>query len=84
MNESGWLLERIKRDGTVFAPAEYFGEGSHLHMTTDHMKAVRFSRKEDAERLKAILSDTLPIFTFPKEMAATEHQWDVGPRSSDN
>ena len=80
--ESAWLIERVKSDGTVFAPAQYFGYGDQS-LTTDHMEAIRFCRKIDADKAIKLLKTHLYCASFEK-FAATEHEWDVSPRSTDN
>lgn len=48
MTESGWLIE-LK--ASVQPTPTYYGENGEgvLGWTTDHMSAVRFARKEDAQ-----------------------------------
>lgn len=80
--ESAWLIELANSDGTVLAPAHYFGLDER-GWTTDHYSAIRFCRKEDAERAIQLLRGF--IYTGSSEKAiATEHSWDSGPRSTDN
>jgi hypothetical protein len=80
LDESAWFIELSNNDGTVLAPAHYFGLDER-GWTTDHQAAIRFCRKEDAERAIQLLRGF--IYTGTNEKAiSTEHQWDVGPRKN--
>lgn len=79
---SAWLIELANNDGTVLAPAHYFGLDER-GWTTDHQTAIRFCRKEDAERAIQLLRGFIYTGTGEK-VIPTEHRWDVGSGSSDN
>lgn len=74
MSESAWLIERVKSDGTVYAPAQYFSD-DNLAWTTDHMKAIRFCRQVDADRVRNTLRNVVFILDNQAETRAIEHQW---------
>lgn len=63
--ETGWLIEFSQR---VFTTPTYYGKTDDgLGQTTDHQKAIRFVRKEDAEAVIEDIGWT--------EASAIEHQW---------
>lgn len=61
--EVGWLIE-IKINGP-----SYYGEQDDgiVGWTSEHSRAIRFARREDAERVIRLEGFT--------EAAAVEHQW---------
>lgn len=60
-SETAWLVENI------FMPNYLKGMDRHgsVYWTTNHLEAVRFARKEDAEK-----------FQFGDETRVVEHAWD--------
>ena len=63
--ETGWLIEFSQR---VSSTPTYYGQTDDgLGQITDHLKAVRFARKEDAEMVIADIGWT--------EASAVEHGW---------
>lgn len=69
--EAAWLIEFSER---VSQQPTYYGKTDDgLGQTTDHLKAVRYARKEDAD---AVIEDT-----GWTEATATEHMW-IGPSSN--
>ena len=69
MTEYAYLIEL--QDSKMPKPLYWHGSfgDEFKHLTDDHMKAIRFSRKEDAE---AVLTGVLDGFPFK----AIEHAWD--------
>ena len=68
MTETGWVIER--GDSEPSAPLYWAG---HYEWERDHLKAVRFSRKEDAERVaerERTLDDGGPEYA-----RVCEHSW---------
>jgi hypothetical protein len=71
-NESGWLIERADS-----SPAEprYWAAGQReaersSAWTSNHMQAIRFARKEDAERVAARIMKDIDV-------RICEHDWSV-------
>jgi hypothetical protein len=62
-SETGWLIEWPADD---FGPIRYFAAGKPKPVV-DHLKATRFSRKEDAEAVRRTLPD--------RECRVAEHMW---------
>lgn len=64
MPEIAWLIE-----STFYGPSRWWGfrEGFDETFTSDPNRAVRFARREDAERAIALLGGHM--------MKATEHAW---------
>lgn len=64
-SEKAWLIERASSDPS--APQYFAGykHGQFLTWTYNHLKAVRFSRKEDAEQMD-----------LGEEVRVCEHAWD--------
>jgi hypothetical protein len=72
-SDLAWLIEKGSGDGLrYYAPTEP-GE-----WTRDHMKACRFSRKEDAEavQFRHVTHGHLPEF----DTRVCEHMWCDGPQ----
>lgn len=61
--ENGWLLERRQNGSAEWVMIE----GGMWDWTTDSAKALRLSRRQDADALAEIISDADYV---------TEHQWD--------
>ncbi len=70
MTDYGWLIE-LKP--TVFPAPHYYGENEEgvLGWTSDHLKVVRFARRDDAELVIRCEGWT--------EAFAVEHGWDGTP-----
>lgn len=70
MTKYGWLIE-LK--STVFPVPHYYGENEEgvLGWTAEHMKAIRFARRVDAELVIRCEGWT--------EASAAEHAWDDTP-----
>lgn len=72
--QSGWLLEKGKQGALERI---YFGvEKGEFNWTADHMKALRFARKEDAE----LFSETgikagYGLIDLREPHLAVEHGW---------
>ena len=64
-DETGWLIEFSQR--VSVQPTWYGKTDDGLGQTTDSLKAVRFSRKEDAEAVIEDMGWT--------EATASEHMW---------
>lgn len=62
--EFGWVIEH--RLSPTHSPKYWAGNG----WSTDHMKAIRFARKEDAERSRNGFDDE-----FALEHRVAEHGW---------
>lgn len=69
MNEFAWLIEFPHIDG---APTYWGKTITGLGVTSEHLDAIRFARKEDAE---AIISDKVHLGGVWHEAKATEHGW---------
>ncbi len=61
--EQGWLIERSHALGGP----KYLFAGWSFEWTSDPLKAIRFSRREDAEQIASMLET--------EEVSITEHQW---------
>lgn len=55
--EGGWLIEDA--ESPVSAPTYFRGDANGPSFTDDHSQAIRFARKEDAERFALMCSGTL-------------------------
>lgn len=62
-NELGWVIESVK-DGQVV----YWDGHGTFSFSPDHMEAVRFARKQDAERV-------IPNVCYFQPIKVTEHMW---------
>lgn len=51
--ESGWCLER----GTLWHPQYLTVAQGRGHWTSTHLEALRFARREDAERVASLFRD---------------------------
>lgn len=60
--ETGWLIEGRTNMNNV--PIWFAGESC---WTTDSLRAIRFARKVDAEKMMSFFRDSTSV--------ATEHQW---------
>jgi hypothetical protein len=67
--ESGWCVER----GPASAPNYLHVDGGLLAWTPDHMKAMRFARRADAEQITEIVDDADRI---------AEHAWHDSPTAN--
>lgn len=74
-DETGWLIERVELDldgnsksPMYFAGLEVFPTRFPI-LSLDHSKAVRFARKEDAERMIECFGPALP------HCEARNHMW---------
>lgn len=63
MSEKGWLIERHNDTKTEYLIADGMG----FEWTSDPLLSIRFSRREDAEQIAAILDDDAD--------AIAEHEW---------
>lgn len=71
--ESAWLIEMPGLD-LYFSPG--YRSGRWEWMSPDHNEAIRFARKQDAERLRAHLNKfNTTFFSNPNAFVATEHIW---------
>lgn len=72
--ESGWLIEI-----TIMNRPQWFlavGPRGALEFTVDSNRAIRFSRKIDAENsIKNLMNHCNMIFANKPQLTATEHQW---------
>lgn len=80
--QSAWLIEF-----TAFPEPMYFSAGKDARFSKDHLQAVRFVRKEDAERTMALLLRLYVRDYFDDELiynrimlnsdcyTVTEHMW---------
>lgn len=55
--EGGWLIEDA--ESPVSAPTYFRGDANGPSFTEDHHQAIRFARKQDAERFALMCSGTL-------------------------
>ena len=67
--ETGWVIE--KGDSPVSKPLYWTGAVNPLSWSDDHLEAVRFSRKEDAERFVEMCFD----IEAEKDSRICEHEW---------
>ena len=67
-DETAWLIEFFGQGG----PTYYGKTDEGLGMTADHMAAVRFARKEDADMVIDDFAWTRP------DVQAIEHMWCSG------
>lgn len=67
MTDFAWVIEH--RLSPTHSPYYWAGNG----WSVEHMKAIRFARKEDAERTRAGFDDE-----FALEHRVAEHGWDNG------
>jgi hypothetical protein len=75
MAESGWLIEIKISDGPQWIYS--ISEKGALLFTRDSNRAIRFSRKCDAEIMASNIGVFCTvIFSSRPELLATEHQWD--------
>lgn len=63
MSETGWLIEQ-RRDGET---KYLIADGMGFEWTSDALLSIRFSRREDAEQIAAILDDDADAITC--------HEW---------
>jgi hypothetical protein len=68
MTEYAWLIEKQLGQAWWIAATP---SGKHVYWTTNANEAVRFARKEDAERMIPVL-----IPDYPAAAIATQHAWD--------
>jgi hypothetical protein len=70
-DEYGWLIERA-RDGATPEWAEELrwlsDDDLHVTWTTDSYNAIRFCRREDAEKVYVIIGET-------DKVSVTDHVW---------
>ncbi len=69
--ETGWLIELQTNDGAKWWTA------ADPMFTRDSWQAVRFSRREDAERVIGMFRD-INDHQFWDEAYATDHMWILG------
>lgn len=84
-DETGWLIEMKFGDGLLwwsgeFEPADDYYQRARLiaRMVNDAGKAVRFSRREDAQRVLDSMLSARPCPVFPRAAAlysVQEHMW---------
>lgn len=67
--ETGWVIEH--KNSEPCAPLYWAGNG----WSREHMKAIRFARKEDAERTARGWDDDDPLPNEPTEHRYCEHAW---------
>ena len=72
MSEQGWLIEGKNYDGTANYWAGWKSGYTFNTFSSDSLEAIRFARKEDAERCIRAL------FCYA-EVAAVLHQWEAQP-----
>ena len=74
----GWLIEMRGRDGLYFSPGYRSGD-KWQWVTENHDEAVRFSRKEDANRVISAFRTINTTFFQGPEWVAVEHGWHERP-----
>lgn len=65
-DETAWLIEHR---GTGHAPT-YWAGGKEF--TFDHLRAIRFARKEDAEQ---VMRSTEQMKYTTRDLVAADHMW---------
>lgn len=74
MTETGWLIEIMIMNRPQWFLA--IGEKGALEFTLDSNRAIRFARKEDADRsIQNLINHCTMVFFNPPKLIATEHQW---------
>ncbi len=69
MRETGWLIEFPRVNGQQM----YYGKTIEgLGSTSEHLDAIRFSRKQDAQAIAEAIAEVLEVKIF---WSVAEHAW---------
>ncbi len=63
-DESGWVIESVNKLGQIV----YWDGHGTFSFSPDHLEAVRFARKQDAERV-------FPTICYFQPIKIAEHLW---------